>query len=109
MHPDELVVGVEVELDERVGLESVAGAVLCARSAATRDRLARALDASPASVEFAAIVRTPPWRDGCFEERYAGRPAATRFEVVETRGGASLLSLTSDSADPKAIRFPRSL
>jgi 23S rRNA (cytosine1962-C5)-methyltransferase len=83
----------------------LSGLVLFARSANSRERLAAALAANPEALEFHAIVRTPPWRDGCFDEPYSGRAAATKFEVVETRGPTSLLAVTSKFGDPKAIRF----
>lgn len=83
----------------------LAGLVLFARSAQSRERLDASLAANPEAVEWHAIVRTPPWRDGCFEESYGGRPATTKFEVVEARGPTSLLALTSNTTDPKAIRF----
>jgi len=83
----------------------LSGLVLFARSAQSRERLVASLGANPEAIEWHAIARTPPWPDGCFEEPYGGRPAATTFALVETRGPASLLSLRSSTADPKAIRF----
>jgi len=83
----------------------LAGLVLFARSAQSHERLDASLAANPEAVEWRAIVRTPPWRDGCFEEPYGGRPATTKFSVVETRGPASLLTLSSSTGDPKVIRF----
>ena len=83
----------------------LSGLVLFARSASARESLDASLAASPEALEFRAIVRTPPWRDGCFEEAYGGRPATTKFAVVETRGPASLLAITSKTHDPKVIRF----
>jgi 23S rRNA (cytosine1962-C5)-methyltransferase len=83
----------------------ISGLVLFARSAQAQEQLGAALAANPKSIEWHAIVRTPPWRDGCFEEAYAGESAVTTFEVIESRGPTSLLRLTSKTGDPKAIRF----
>jgi 23S rRNA G2069 N7-methylase RlmK/C1962 C5-methylase RlmI len=83
----------------------VAGIALFARSPEARERLLAALAATPGALTYHAVVRTPPWSDGRLEEPYAGRPAATEFEIVETRGPASLLALRPNSGDPKQVRF----
>jgi 23S rRNA (cytosine1962-C5)-methyltransferase len=83
----------------------VAGVQLFARSAAARARLAEELASGSAVLEFRAIAPTPLWRDGRLEAAFDGRPAATGFEVLATRGGLSELALTSGSGGARQIRL----
>jgi len=82
----------------------VGGVQLVARSAAAHSRLAAELSTGAASLEFRAVAATPLWRDGLLEAEFEGRPAATGFEVLATRGALSELALFAGGGGAQQIR-----